>query len=92
MRKKINHDNTPQIGRYEERTFRWFEDGEWHERKAIVNVGGEIRPRPMSSFEYEIMIKRRGRSSFSDCMKENQACHDLPSIHGYISKGWFPHD
>lgn len=83
----------PQVGRFEQRIYRYLDDdGKWYEHSVMVNVGSEIKPRAITTTEYEAVINRRGRGSFGENMVENQMWRDLPSVHGRVGQGWFPHD
>lgn len=83
----------PQVGRYEQRFYKQKDkDGTWHTYPVLVNVGGEIKARPMTEDERSNAYRYRGRGSFGENMVENQVWRDLPSVHGLVGQGWFPHD
>lgn len=57
-----------------------------------VNIGGTMVIRPMTKQERIVSERQRGRGSFGENMVENQNWRDLPSKHGRVASGWFPHD
>ena len=82
----------PKVGKFEERVVEWREGKKKKLVRLRVNVGSEVTVRPMTEEERKQIVRGRGRGGFADGHAYNPMCEDLPSVHGQVGRGWFPHD
>lgn len=92
VRPRNKPEPPPAVGRYEWRLVEWEDaNGKKLRKRLRVNVGSEVTVRPMTDAERRTAERNRGRG-FSDGHVYNPMVEDLPSKHGQVGKGWFPHD
>ena len=92
VRLRARPEPAPTVGRFEDRVVEWADKNGKKFRKAIrVNVGSEVTVRPMTDEERASVERYRGHG-FSDGHARNPSCDDLPSVHGLVGMGWYPHD
>lgn len=82
----------PAFGKFVKRQVVTMVNGREKVRIIDVNIGGEIKTRPITAKEKALAKARRGRGGWSDDMIDNQCWRDLPGQHGKVGLGWFPHD
>lgn len=78
----------PAFGVFEDRA---VELADGTRRRVRVNVGSQIAVRPMTDADREAARRCEGRG-FSDGHVRNPVADDVPSLHGQVGRGWFPHD
>ena len=92
VRLRAKPEPAPTVGRFEDRVVEWTDEKGNKFRKTIrVNVGSEVTIRPMTDEECASVKRYRGHG-FSDGHVRNPRCEDLPSAHGLVGMGWYPHD
>ena len=92
VRCRENPEPAQKFGKFENRIVEWTDKKGNKFRKTIrVNVGSEVTIRPMTDEERASAERYRGHG-FSDGHARNPRCDDLPSAHGLVGMGWYPHD
>ena len=81
----------PKVGKFEERVVELREGKKKKLVRLRVNVGSEVIVRSMTDAERRCANRYRGHG-FGDGHAYNPMVEDLPSVHGQVGKGWFPHD